>query len=193
MQKLSTFFLFAALALVTACGGSGGTSMPRNVPMPEDAANPIILKFEGGYSHTNVINVVASALSSQGIPTLRVSPEEGLIETRWLDMATWDPTRGSAMLPANERSVLFLYQAGRGVNPETQEVYGMGLVASAFYQPDPNRARTQPRTYREQVPTNHYGYQLLLRVQTVILQKLTEAGIPYELIQPNSIGGMGGS
>jgi hypothetical protein len=189
MRRFSSFFWVATLAAVTACSGGSGVSMPRNVPMPEDAVNPIILKFEGGYSHVDVVNVVASALSSQGIPTFRVEPEEGLVETRWLDMATWDPTRNSAMLPNNERSVTFLYQAGRGVNPETQEVYGMGLVASAFYQPDPNRARTQPRTYREQVPTSHYGYQLLLRVQTVINQKLVEAGIPFEMIQPKSIGG----
>ena len=191
MRKLISLASLAGFALITACSGTstGGASMPRHVAQPDDAVNPIILKFEGGYSHEDVTNVVISALTSQGIELFQQRPEDGFVETRWLDTGTWDPTKAAANLPANERRVTFLFQAGRGVNPETQEVYGMGLVALAFYQPNPGRARSQPQTYRENVPTSHAGYQLLLRVQTVINQKLTEQGIPFEMIQPKSIGG----
>ena len=189
MLRKSPIGLLLGLALATACGGSqSGTSMPRNVPVPKDAANPIILKFEGA-SHQDVIDIVTSALSSQGIPTYQVLPEEGLVETRWLDMATWDPTRQSRNIPANERNVELLYRAGKGVDTETGEEYGMGLVAWAYYQPDPGQARVRPRTYREPVPTTHYGYTFLLRVQSVINQKLTQAGIEFEMIRPKSLGG----
>jgi hypothetical protein len=163
--------------------------MPRHVAQPDDAVNPIILKFEGGYDHVDVINVVTSALASQGIQLFQQRPEDGMVETSWLDMASWDPTSVARNLPSNERNVTLLYQAGRGVNPETQETYGMGLVALGFYQPDPGRARSQPRTYRENIPTAHPGYQLMLRLQVLINQKLTEQGIPFEMIQPKSVGG----
>jgi hypothetical protein len=195
MRLLSSLALLAVVALAAACSGTstGGMSMPRHVAQPEDATNPIILKFEGGASHADVANLVASALSSQGIETFQVVPEDGLVETRWIDTGTWDPTTAARSAPANERSVTFIFQSGRGVNPETQETYGMGLVSLCFYQPDPNKARTQPRTYRENCPTGHAGYQLLLRVQTLINQELVRNQIPYQMIQPKSIGGDSGS
>ncbi len=156
------------------------------MPVPEDAENPIVLKFEGA-TNQQVVDVVARAMSSQGIPMYQVVPEDGLVETQWLDMAVWDPTRGVAHLPANERNVLLYYQAGEAVNPETDEKLGMGLTAWAYYQPNPRLARQRPRSYREEVPTTHYGYTFLLRVQSVINAMLSQEGIDFEMVQPESL------
>lgn len=181
--------LAAAAAALPACGSlsHSGLTMPRNVPVPEDAKNPIRLTVQGATPH-QVIEAVARALSSQGIPTYQVAPEDGIAETQWMDMAVWDPTRGVANLPTYERRVLLFYRASESMRTEDGHELGPGLEAWAYYQPNPDRARTRPRTYRETVPTTHYGYTLLLRVQSVINSALRQEGIEFEMVQPKRLG-----
>ncbi|NIR44767.1 MAG: hypothetical protein GWN99_10715 [Gemmatimonadetes bacterium] len=191
MRKVVLFMTLAAVAAdLSACGSASrsGISMPRNVPVPEDAENPIVMTFEGA-TLEQLVGVIAQALSSQGIPTYQVVPEDGIVETQWLDMAIWDPTRQAANLPVNERTVLLYYGAGAWVDPETDEELENALVAWAYYQPNPELARVRPRTYREEVPTTHYGYSFLLRVQSVINAMLSQEGIDFEMVEPSSLGG----
>lgn len=174
-----------ALSIVLAgCGGtSTSASMPRNVPMPENAKNPIVLAYESDSATVSqVVDAISSALSTQGIPTFRVDPQSGIIETQWIDMGGWDPTGGAKAYPPAERNVLLLFQVGEAKDQDGKSL-GTGIVEWAYYQPSPAEARARPQTYRVEVPTQHPGYMFLLRVNEMVSNDLTIKGIPNRQIQ----------
>ncbi|NNG17534.1 MAG: hypothetical protein HKM89_13745, partial [Gemmatimonadales bacterium] len=79
MLKNSSATLLAVI-VASACGG--GSSVPRNYPVPEGAQNPIVIRYSG-ISAAEMVNVVAQMCADVPISTAQVVPAKGYVETRW--------------------------------------------------------------------------------------------------------------
>lgn len=152
-------------ALSTACAGAGGPE-----PVPEDAENPIVIEFRSA-TPPDAVEVIARALSNEGIGTQEVDPE-GYVETRWIDVAAWIRGVQADAYPVRERLVQYRF--------EVTEAEGRArrLTIAAYYQP--NRPQgvvlRASRTYDRLVPTDHPAYQLALELRTRIRTGLRGVG-----------------
>lgn len=152
-----------------ACGGSGG--VPRYFPVPEDAQNPIVIEYSAA-TVVDVTNIVAKVCSDIPIATAQVRPNDGYVETRWSDIASFALGTQAATYPLAERSVVYAFEA-RGIDNR-----GV-LQIAGFYQPTRPRgtpARRDSR-YDRLLPTDHPGYQLALELEWRLKREFEAHGV----------------
>lgn len=144
-----------AVCLLTACGGARGYS---HVPVPEDAENPTVIEFSGG-TPADVVPVIAEVLSEIPIQAAQVDRSRGYVETRWFDIAQYDPVRASGY-PLRERQVLYEFQVSDAEGRRRR------VELTAYYQPTRPTGTSPSRDsrYDRLVPTDHPAYQLALRL-----------------------------
>jgi hypothetical protein len=157
--------LIIAAAVSAGCAGAGGPE-----PVPEGAENPIIVEFRSA-TPPDAVEVIARALSDEGIGTQEVDPQ-GYVETRWIDIAAWVRGVQAEAYPIRERMVQYRF--------EVTEAQGRTrrLTIGIYYQPNrPQGVVLQAsKTYDRLVPTDHPAYQLALELRTRIRTGLRGVG-----------------
>jgi hypothetical protein len=144
---------FALVALaIAACYPA--TSRPDVLPVPG------AFKVEVEMFVPEATRALALALHDDSIPIRRTVPEDGWLESEWIDFATMQPTRRRPLGPEVVRVRAFV-SPGRA-NHSIIEV-------ETVYRPVVSPARPD-RTLEEQVPT---GHPVAVRVQRA-LAKLVE-------------------
>jgi hypothetical protein len=147
-----------ALASVLAAGCGGGSAVPRYYPVPENAQNPIVMRYSGA-TVEEIVNIVAQMCAGVPISTAQVVPANGYVETRWSDVGSFGFLGTQASnYPQRERFVIYAFQ----VRP-TSEREGT-LQIAGWYQPTApgGVARTRDSRYDRFIPPDHPGYQLML-------------------------------
>lgn len=169
MSGRASVVVFASLLAGLGC--ATGSSIPPYFPVPEDAENPIEVRYTG-MDGSEVVPLIARICSNVPISTVQVDRGRGYVATRWVDVAEYERTPAARGLPARERPVAFTFQV--------EEVGGeIGVVAiTAWYQPNrPSGLSASLGTkYDERVPTDHPSYQLALELDFRLKRALREAG-----------------
>lgn len=157
-----------AVVLVSACSAS---KVPRHFSVPENAQNPIVLRYQGA-TVAEMTNIVAEVCSEVPISTAQVVPEKGFVETRWVDVASFNLGTQADTYPVKERQVIYVFQAQQaGENAGVLQIGG-------WYQPTaPTAARVRDSRYDRFVPTDHPGYQLMMQFEYRLKQKFVAKGI----------------
>lgn len=147
----------ALIAVLATCSGIGLSPEP----VPEDAENPIAIRFRSA-TPPDAVDVIAQACSDLGI-TVQEVDATGYLETRWVDIAAVR-TIGAEGYPLRERQVQYRFEVR-----EAEERTRL-LTIGTYYQP--NRpagvALRRSRTYDELVPTDHPAYEVALELRTKI-------------------------
>lgn len=161
--------LLLGVAALSACSGS---SVPRYFPVPEDAENPIVMEYSGA-SMAEITNIVAQVCSDVPIATGQVRPNDGYVETRWADIASFNLGSQAEMYPLRERSVIYTFQAtATGDNAGTLQIAG-------YYQPNRPSGTSPARDsrYDRLLPKDHPGYQIALQIEWRLKQQFAAKGI----------------
>jgi hypothetical protein len=171
-----------AVLVVAVVSGCTVATVPRHFPVPEDAQNPIVIRYEGA-SVGDIVNIVAKVCSDVPIPTAQVVPDKGYVETRWIDIATMNLGPPAQVYPARERAVLYAFQV-----QETGENAGV-IEISAWYQPTRPSQTPVGRSarYDRLLPTDHLGYQVALQLEFRIKRELALGGI--QVVEPQETQG----
>ncbi|KPK82603.1 MAG: hypothetical protein AMS25_01770 [Gemmatimonas sp. SM23_52] len=164
MQGRSPIVTLSVLTIVLAC------SPPKSYPVPDNARNPIEIRFRGATA-PDVVSMVATVCSDNGLPTLQVVPG-GYVETVWVDIAEWE-FLNARNYPAVEREVQYRFEVAEG------EQGVRTLSIATYYQPSrPPRTGPQASSFYDRfVPTDHPGYRLALRLADAIRLEMTEARV----------------
>ncbi len=148
-------------AFITACGGGagGGGMVPRHFDVSPDARNPIVIAYSG-VSAAEMTKIVSQMAADVPINVNQVVPEQGYVETRWADVATFNLGTEAASLPTIERQVVYVFQA------QDRENVGI-LQIGGWYQPTrpPGTPASRSQRYDRFIPTSHPGYQLMLQFE----------------------------
>jgi hypothetical protein len=161
--------LLLGMAVLSACGGS---NVPRYFPVPESAENPIVMEYNGA-SLAEITNIVAKVCSDVPIATAQVRPNDGYVETRWADIASFNLGPEAEMYPLRERSVIYTFQTtATGDNAGTLQIAG-------YYQPNRPGGTSPARDsrYDRLLPKDHPGYQIALQIEWRLRQELATKGI----------------
>lgn len=164
MQGRSAIVTLSVLTLIPACGPT------KSYPVPENAGNPIEIRFRGATA-PDVVSMVARVCSDNGLPTLQVVPG-GYVETVWVDIAEWE-FLSARNYPAMEREVQYRFEVAEG------EQGVRTLSMATYYQPS-RPPRTGPQAsslYDRLVPTDHPAYTLALRLTDKIKSEMIEARV----------------
>ena len=157
------------IALIAACSSS---SVPRHFAVPAGAQNPLVIQYKGA-SAAEMTNIVAQMSSDVPISTRQVVPDKGYVETRWVDIQTFNLGAQTAAYPLAERQVIYVFQAqDRGED-------GGVLQIGGWYQPTrpPGTSPARDSRYDRFLPTSHPGYQLMLQFEFRLEQYFVEKGI----------------
>jgi hypothetical protein len=167
LARISPILLVTAW--VSACVTSGA---PRHFAVPEDAQNPIAIRYRGA-TVPDIVNLVAQVTADVAIGTTQVVPGEGYVETRWIDIAQFNFGAQTASYPLQERIVVYAFQVS-----ETGRGTGV-LQIGGWYQPTrPTRTSpTRDSHYDRLLPTSHPAYQLSLEFEWRLKRAMTEKGI----------------
>lgn len=166
-----SWYLLLGAALVPAC--SGGSGVPRYFAVPEGAQNPIVIEYSGA-TVVQVTNMVAKVCSEVPISTAQFRPNDGYVETRWADIATFGLGSQAESLPLQERSVIFAFEANGDENQGVLQIAGLYQPT----RPSGTPARRDSR-FDRLIPTGHPGYQLALQIEFRLKNELTANGITY--------------
>ena len=156
-MRTGAFASVIIAALTAACAGVGGPPEP----VPEDAENPITMRFRAA-TPPDAVDVIARACSDLGISMQEVDPQ-GFVETRWIDIAGWQPVLAEGY-PLRERQVQYRFRIEEA-GERTRR-----LSIATYYQPNRPTGvvlRASP-TFDRLVPTDHPAYQLALELRTKI-------------------------
>jgi hypothetical protein len=161
--------LWLGITVLSACGGSGG---PQYIPVPENAENPIVMEYRGA-SLAQVTNIVAKVCSDVPLTTAQVRLDDGYVETRWADIASFNLGPQAEMYPLRERSVIYTFQV-------TATAANAGnLQITGYYQPNRPTGTSPARDsrYDRLLPKDHPGYQLALQIEWRLKREFQTNGI----------------
>ncbi len=133
--------------------------MPRHFDVSPDARNPIVIPYSG-VSAADMTNIVAQMASDVPINVDQVVPAQGMVETRWSDIASFNLGTQASELPLPERQVVYVITA--------QDRGDVGILQiGGWYQPTRPSGTPAARSqqYDRFIPTSHPGYQLMLQFE----------------------------
>ena len=105
-----------------------------------------------------VFQAALKAVSDQGLPLREAEPNSRVIQTNYVDMASYDPG-GSSMYPTNERMVRFRILVAHDQNGQGSMVAIFGL-----YTPYTTGFSTSERNERE-IPRDHPGMTVIRKIR----------------------------
>jgi hypothetical protein len=169
-KSLSPVLLVAVLVAACSSTSSSGQPdrVPRNIPIPKDAKNPIVIAVDSSATVAQLTQAAEQTVSGQGIDMIEADRKRGIVETNRINITAFVP--GSQGMGAAESLVFYVFAAGKDSNGL------MVIEILPYYQPNPAMAATEPN-YRVLVPVEHPGYQYALRLEDRLKQNLAKQGI----------------
>jgi hypothetical protein len=139
-----------AVVLAAGCAGSSGPKTLRPAVEEVMAASPTV-----------VFQAAVKAVTDQGLPLREAEPSRRVIQTDYVDIASFDPT-GASQYPSSERLVRFRILVGP--NPE-----GAGSAVAIFgiYAPFRTGFSTSERNERA-IPRDHPAMKLVRAMRDAI-------------------------
>jgi len=122
-----------------------------------------------------ITDIVAKVCSDVPLAVAQVRRDDGYVETRWADIASFNLGSQADNYPLRERSVIYVFQT-----QATGDDAGI-LQISGYYQPT-RPTGTSPRRdsrYDRLLPTNHLGYQLALQIEWRLRREFDAKGVRY--------------
>ncbi len=169
LKGLSPVLLLALLVAACSSTSSSGQSdrVPRNIPIPKDAKNPIVIAVDSSATVAQLTQAAEETVSGQGIDIIEADKKRGIVETKRINITAFVP--GSQGMGAAESFVFYVFAAGKNSNDL------MVIDILSYYQPNPAMAATEPN-YRVLVPVEHPAYQYALRLEDWLKQNLAKQG-----------------
>lgn len=138
----------AVLLLIAGCVKSSGPRQLKPQVQEELNASPAV-----------VFQAALKAVSDQGLPLREAEPSTMVIQTNYVDVASYDPLAAS-QYPAAERQVRFKVMVAP--NPSGS---GSVMAIIGVYAPFRTGYSTSERNERE-IPRDHPGMAIIRRIQS---------------------------
>ena len=160
-RAVGSLLTSAAVVWIASCG-AGGSGL--TAPIPENATNPVGIKYSGA-TKARMVDIVTKAVSDLGLTTIQADKNRGFVETAFVDVGDFSvlSTQAEGYAP-QERLVYFEFQIltpDRGPNT---------LQAAGYYRPF--------RPLQNVLLTkSHPGFQVLYALEQNIKRGMTQANV----------------